>query len=210
MSNCLHCDKPIEARGLCHGCYQAAWRYVRLDRSTWEQLEAEGHVLKVKHHTNKGTFLKVVEERKQQRVDSLPDLSKQFPPVTPTKTQTVNSELKERQPLETEIRHPFGFNSFPEQKKPWPDPLAGAPPAQGDYEPVDPDSQAPTGCEPPEETPAPPMTPPDPVSEPLELKETKQGLSYPVSRPIPDFFHDKPDLQSGQQYSTPSDPWLKK
>lgn len=49
------CDSyNIEARGLCHGCYQKAMAMVQRRETTWEQLEQLGLVKPVRH--NKSPF----------------------------------------------------------------------------------------------------------------------------------------------------------
>jgi hypothetical protein len=42
---CLICDGEVYARGICHGCYSAAYTSIKKGEYTWEQLEVSGMAL---------------------------------------------------------------------------------------------------------------------------------------------------------------------
>jgi thymidine kinase len=60
-----NCDRPREVRGICASCYRSASRKVRLNETTWDELEKLGIVLASKHGTTKGALTTALNEARE-------------------------------------------------------------------------------------------------------------------------------------------------
>lgn len=47
------CDNDARCRGVCDGCYQSAWKMVRMGEITFEELEAQGLIKPAYQRKNK-------------------------------------------------------------------------------------------------------------------------------------------------------------